>query len=115
MYKPSPQGRENVSNHNNRNVQLADDGWRVKFFSSAMQVTVPRDGLYALFVSSPIAEVTVGPGLDVPRFTAAAPFSSGNINLIDMTVGTLVVQTSGCCLCFKPASFHFAHDLMSKQ
>lgn len=60
-----------------------------------MQITVPSDALWGLFVSSPIAEVTVGPGFNVPRFTAAASYSSGNINLIDITVGTLAVQTSG--------------------
>ncbi|EIE26110.1 hypothetical protein COCSUDRAFT_61106 [Coccomyxa subellipsoidea C-169] len=64
-------------------------------FPVIVVITVPSNGLAALFVSSPIAEVTIGPGLNVPRFTAAAPFSSGNINLIDLTVGTLAVQTSG--------------------
>ncbi|BDA44395.1 hypothetical protein COCOBI_05-5790 [Coccomyxa sp. Obi] len=64
-------------------------------FPVIVQVTVPPDALRALFVSSPIAEVTIGPGLNVPTFTAAAPFSSGNINMNDITVGTLSVQTSG--------------------
>ena len=60
-----------------------------------MQVTVPPDGLNALFVSSPVAEVTIGSGLNVPKFTVAAPFSSGNININDIKVDTLAVQTSG--------------------
>ncbi|KAK9915824.1 hypothetical protein WJX75_004569 [Coccomyxa subellipsoidea] len=64
-------------------------------FPVIIVITVPSDALWGLFVSSPIAEVTVGPGFNVPRFTAAAAYSSGNINLIDITVGTLAVQTSG--------------------
>ncbi|CAL8470358.1 g9900 [Coccomyxa elongata] len=64
-------------------------------FPAIILVTVPPDGLRALFVSSPIAEVTVGSGLNVPMFTVASPFSSGNINMNDITVGTLAVQTSG--------------------
>jgi hypothetical protein len=60
-----------------------------------MQITVPSDALWALYVSSPIAEVTVGPGFAVRDFAAVASFSSGNINVVDMTVDTLHVWTTG--------------------
>lgn len=58
-------------------------------------MTVPSNALYALYVSSPIAEVTLGPGFDIRDFTAVASYSSGNMNIIDMTVDTLHVWTTG--------------------
>jgi hypothetical protein len=61
-----------------------------------MQITMPSNALYGVVVSSPTAEVTVGPGFDVPNFSAVAPFSSGNINVVDIAVETLDVWTSGC-------------------
>ena len=57
---------------------------------------MPTGVLTSLYLSSPIAEVTLGPGLQVPQFTAAAPFAGGNIVLIDIIVDTLNMQTTGC-------------------
>jgi hypothetical protein len=60
-----------------------------------LQVTLPVDALQGVYVPSPSAEVTVGPGFVADTFTASAPFSSLNLNVLSLYANTLHIQTTG--------------------
>jgi hypothetical protein len=72
-------------------LRLHFEALRVQF----LQVTLPGGALTGLFVPSPAAEVTVGPGFYTPTFTVSAPFSSKNVNVLSIVADTLRIQSTG--------------------
>ena len=60
-----------------------------------LQVYLPKDSLTSVAVSSPIAEVTVGPGFDVPILDVFSAFGTGNLNVFNATIVDLGISTSG--------------------
>ncbi|CAK0736655.1 hypothetical protein CVIRNUC_000781 [Coccomyxa viridis] len=60
-----------------------------------MQVTMPADALDAIATPSSLAETTVDAGFSTSDFTVSAPFSSGDINILGLSAGSLHIQTSG--------------------
>ncbi|EIE26109.1 hypothetical protein COCSUDRAFT_40265 [Coccomyxa subellipsoidea C-169] len=85
------------------NLNVTDDGtlelWTEGDFRTPYPViaivSLPFDSLSGVFVPSPSAEVTVGPGFVADNFTASAPFSSQDLNVLSLTADTLRVQSSG--------------------
>ena len=60
------------------------------------QVSLPATALQGVFVSSPLAEVTVGPGFSSDQFLIAAPFSTGGISVLGLDAQDLTLLSSGC-------------------
>ena len=60
-----------------------------------MQVTMPAGALDAIATPSSLAETTVDAGFSTSDFTVSAPFSSGDINILGLSAGSLHIQTSG--------------------
>ena len=58
-------------------------------------MTLPGDALEAVANPSSLAETTVDAGFSAATFTIAAPFSSGDINILGLDAGALHIQTSG--------------------
>ena len=59
------------------------------------QIGLPATKLQGVFVSSPMAELTVGPGFSTPGFVVAAPFSSGAITVLGIDTQDLTLLSSG--------------------
>ncbi|CAL8470357.1 g9899 [Coccomyxa elongata] len=80
---------------NDGTLQLSTEGnFRSPYLVVAI-VSLPFDALSGVFVPSPSAEVTVGPGFVASNFTASAPYSSQNLNVLGLMAETLRVQSSG--------------------
>ena len=62
---------------------------------AAEQVSLPATNLSGIFVSSPLAEVTVGPGFSADQFLVAAPFSGGDISVLGIDTPDLTLMSSG--------------------
>ena len=60
-----------------------------------MQVYLPEDSLTSVAVTSPTAEVTIGPGFDVPVLDVFSAFGTGNLNVFNATIVDLGIGTSG--------------------
>ncbi|BDA44394.1 hypothetical protein COCOBI_05-5780 [Coccomyxa sp. Obi] len=76
-------------------LQLSTEGNFQSPYPVVAIVSLPFDALDGVFVPSPSAEVTVAPGFVAGNFTASAPYSSQNLNVLGLMTETLRVQSSG--------------------
>lgn len=60
-----------------------------------LQVYLPPEDLKSVALSNSAADVTVGPGFKPESLGLFSAFSTGDMNVLNITVGQLVVGSSG--------------------
>ena len=60
-----------------------------------MQVFLPSTELMEVAVISPLGDVTIGPGFDVPSLAVSSAFTTGSAYILDSSIGDLYLASSG--------------------